>query len=702
MSNLTDYTGGTWATLLDKPAVIAAGVDAAAARASIDAAPNSHVGSNGTAHAVANTSVAGFMSAADKTKLDGIATAATANATDAALRDRATHTGTQAISTVTGLDTALAGKAPLDGTGTSGSWPISVTGNAATATKLTTARTINGVSFDGTANITVADSTKLPTAGGTMTGAITFAAGQTWPTFNQSTTGNAATATKLATARKINGTDFDGTADITISSVYDPTYTRMVSPAGGVFTTTNSVVTGAITVVLPVGSTNTMTRVSVKIYEYTTNESFEVCFGGYIYSSGSWINEFAYIIGNPSVNRNFTVRLGKRADGRAVAYIGELSSTWSYPQVFVTDAQLGYGGMASWGGNWAIEFTTAAFESVSATITNSQIGYSAVEATANTLALRDGTGALTVGTLQSTALVQLLNGGAAQGMKMGSLTVSNSYADNAPSNGIYSKGVIQSGVATGTAPFTITSTTRVDNLNVASAGVADSATKLTTARTINGVSFDGSANITVADSTKLPLAGGTMTGAISFAAGQTWPTFNQSTTGNAATATKLATARTIGGVSFDGSANIVLPGVNTTGNQNTTGNAATATKLATARTINGVAFDGTADVTITAQPVFAQQHSDNTSNGIPFAAGVEYSLRVNGTYSRSTPASPAIGDKFILNNLYDTWGSGLFTLTRGSPNHKINNIQEDVIFDVNVRRVELTYIYANEWIMAIS
>lgn len=193
-------------------------------------------------------------------------------------------------------------------------------------------------------------------------------------------------------------------------------------------------------------------------------------------------------------------------------------------------------------------------------------------------------------------------------------------------------------------------------------GNASTATKLATARTINGVSFDGSANITVADSTKLPTAGGTMTGAITFAAGQTWPTFNQSTTGNAATATKLATARTI----------------------------------------NGVPFDGTANVTITAQPAFAQQHSDNTSDGVPFVAGVEYSLRVNGTYSRSTPASPAIGDKFILNNLYNTWESGLFTLTRGSSAHKINNIQEDVVFDANARRVELTYIYANEWIMAIS
>ena len=49
-----------------------------------------------------------------------------------------------------------------------------ITGNAATATKLATARTINGVAFDGSANITVADSTKLPLAGGNMTGDLTY------------------------------------------------------------------------------------------------------------------------------------------------------------------------------------------------------------------------------------------------------------------------------------------------------------------------------------------------------------------------------------------------------------------------------------------------------------------------------------------------------------------------------------------------
>ena len=111
-----------------------------------------------------------------------------------------------------------------------------------------------------------------------------------------------------------------------------------------------------------------------------------------------------------------------------------------------------------------------------------------------------------------------------------------------------------------------------------------SATKLETARTIGGVSFDGTSNIN--------LPGVNASG-------------NQDTSGNAATATKLATARTIGGVSFDGSANINLPGVNASGNQDTTGNAATATKLATARTIAltgasiGLAsFDGSGNISI--------------------------------------------------------------------------------------------------------
>ncbi|OCL99514.1 hypothetical protein AAX29_00555 [Aliarcobacter thereius] len=111
-----------------------------------------------------------------------------------------------------------------------------------------------------------------------------------------------------------------------------------------------------------------------------------------------------------------------------------------------------------------------------------------------------------------------------------------------------------------------------------------SATKLTTARTIGGVAFNGTSNIN--------LPGVNITG-------------NQNTTGNSATATKLTTARTIGGVSFNGTANINLPGVNIAGNQNTSGNAATATKLATSRNIaiagavvGSAIFDGSANISI--------------------------------------------------------------------------------------------------------
>lgn len=57
-----------------------------------------------------NADTNGFTDA-EKAKLGGVATGATANAPDAELRDRATHTGAQAVGTITGLQAALDGKA---------------------------------------------------------------------------------------------------------------------------------------------------------------------------------------------------------------------------------------------------------------------------------------------------------------------------------------------------------------------------------------------------------------------------------------------------------------------------------------------------------------------------------------------------------------------------------------------------------------
>lgn len=61
---------------------------------------------------VLTDTTASFTTTKD-TKLSGIATGATANSSDATLLSRANHTGSQATSTITGLDTALSNKQPL-------------------------------------------------------------------------------------------------------------------------------------------------------------------------------------------------------------------------------------------------------------------------------------------------------------------------------------------------------------------------------------------------------------------------------------------------------------------------------------------------------------------------------------------------------------------------------------------------------------
>ena len=163
----------------------------------------------------------------------------------------------------------------------------------------------------------------------------------------------------------------------------------------------------------------------------------------------------------------------------------------------------------------------------------------------------------------------------------------------------------------------ITATGFIGALTGDASGNAATATALETARTIGGTSFNGTANIvpatiTVADTTDtssyvalFESATGDLApktdAAITYNAGTgvLTSTFSGnltgnvtgntsgssgSTTGNAATATALETARTIGGTSFDGTANIAV------------GLAATATALASARTIGGTSFDGTANI----------------------------------------------------------------------------------------------------------
>jgi hypothetical protein len=249
-------------------------------------------------------------------------------------------------------------------------------------------------------------------------------------------------------------------------------------------------------------------------------------------------------------------------------------------------------------------------------------------------------------------------------------------------------------------------------------GNASTATTLQTARTIGGVSFNGSANINLpgvntAGNQNTTGTAANVTGTVAIANGGTGgttaqaarnniagavtsaqylrgngtnvlmsaiqaadvPTLNQNTTGSAAT---LTTARTIGGVSFNGSANINLPGVNTAGNQNTTGssasctgNSATATTLQTARTINGVSFNGSANITLPT----VNTSGDQTVAGVKtFSSTITGSISGNAGTATTLQTTRSInGTNFngSANITTANWGTAR-TLTIGSTGKSVN------------------------------
>jgi hypothetical protein len=186
--------------------------------------------------------------------------------------------------------------------------------------------------------------------------------------------------------------------------------------------------------------------------------------------------------------------------------------------------------------------------------------------TASAIVARDGSGNFSAGTITAA-----LNGNAST-----ATTAAN------VNNGTLSMAVSGTGLS-GSASFT------ANQSGNSTFTVTSNATNANTGGAI--VARDGSGNFSA----------GTVTAALS---------------GNATTATTLQTARNIGGVSFNGSADINLPGVNTAGNQNTSGNAATATLATTATTANALntanAYTGTG---FTASGAGAYIVANRTSSG---------------------------------------------------------------------------------------
>lgn len=155
---------------------------------------------NSHTHAGATNAAAGFMSAADKAKLDGIAASATVNATDEALRARASHTGTQTIATIEGLQLALGDKVDV------------VAGKGLSSADFTTAEKakLGGIAASATAN--ASDAELRARASHTGTQAVSTVEGLAAALAGKQP--NLVSGTNIKT---INGQDVTGSGDIAIA-----------------------------------------------------------------------------------------------------------------------------------------------------------------------------------------------------------------------------------------------------------------------------------------------------------------------------------------------------------------------------------------------------------------------------------------------------------------------------------------------------
>ena len=378
---------------------------------------------------------------------------------------------TEAKLTVTGEVQATRLKGTLTGNVT-GNVTGTVSGNAGSATKLATPRTINGTNFDGTAAITTANwGTARTIKIGNAGKSVNGSGNVTW------------TLAEIGAAAISHEQDFAGTS----SNTY------IAYPKDGRYRTTTSSLTGYLKITLPQTWTSTMMRFEVDVYNYLTNETMTYIIGGYNYSANSaWINYSACCISHPgNAKRNLTVRFGH--DGTKCAiYIGEASTTWAYTQVTVKNITVGYSNnsLTSWNSGWAVGFTTT-LGTVTGTVTNPYVGNGGMASTANTLATArtiNGT------SFNGSANITTANWGTARNIYI---------ADNSATNTGPAVSVNGSGNATLKLPANIKATTFTGALS----GNASTATKLATARTISlggilkgSATFDGSGNVTISAS----------------------------------------------------------------------------------------------------------------------------------------------------------------------------------------------------------
>ncbi|MDR6600907.1 hypothetical protein J2732_001890 [Achromobacter deleyi] len=291
-------------------------------------------------------------------------------------------------------------------------------GNAATATKLATARTFSvtggatasGVSFDGSGNValnvTALDVSKanvgtLPvTRGGT--GVATVAAGAYLTGAGAGAMVPRTPAQVLADIQALPkaGGDVSGPvflgAGATIGSEYGTTTlgktAHILLPDGGGFSSNAGTVQGAMKITLPPASlnANTMLRLRVEVFEYSADLPVTILINGYVQTTKAWARTSATILAG-AVSSDFPVRFGNDAAGIPCIWIGDVSKGWLYPTVTIAEVLAKYNAngatVAAWGVNWKVEPVTA-FETVSSTLLSGNLAFGRTDV-ANVAGLQD-------------------------------------------------------------------------------------------------------------------------------------------------------------------------------------------------------------------------------------------------------------------------------------------------------------------------
>lgn len=144
------------------------------------------------------------------------------------------------------------------------------------------------------------------------------------------------------------------------------TYSRIFAPTGAAFNSSSSSVAGALTFILPQVGVNCMLSIKIRVFDYSTDESFDVNVAGYYYTGNNWTRTSAWIDSSAIDDLNYNVRFGVRdSDGRGVISIGETNTSWSYVKFGVVEVVPAHSNASAeaWADNW------------SATILSSFTGY---------------------------------------------------------------------------------------------------------------------------------------------------------------------------------------------------------------------------------------------------------------------------------------------------------------------------------------